>query len=337
MDKLILKMKTDFENQLKRFFAGIGDEFPSLNELPLLKKALSDFILSGGKRVRPLLMLLTYEGLGGKPHPAIYRMAIGIELFHAFALIHDDIVDGSTLRRGKPSLHEYLARSAGEKCGISGRDLALIAGDVVYTIAMEQCRKTDAEEEFHGALEEICGTAVKTAVGQFMEMIRCLHPEKLSVRDIFRIYELKTSYYTFVSPLSLGADAAGVNGEVKAFFLQAGLHLGKAYQIKDDLNDFPPEGKESPSDRATLPVVMIMQESGDEVRKEIKGILHGREITSEQKERLIQLFEDLNIRQKCEQHISDSFEKAKTHLEQTPLNEKHRNIILGIVGKILGR
>mgnify|MGYP000963281485 FL=1 len=140
-------------------------------EEPHLLGPLCAFLRGGGKRLRPKLMLTAYEGYHGDPAADIVRAAVALELFHGFALIHDDIVDESPRRREGPSLHAALAWIEGSRRGrADGRALAMLAGDVLFALAVRTFMSCNCEPgRKERALDEFMATAVLTGSGAFAE------------------------------------------------------------------------------------------------------------------------------------------------------------------------
>ncbi|MFZ5800294.1 MAG: polyprenyl synthetase family protein [Candidatus Omnitrophota bacterium] len=234
-----MKIKKRIEKELAEYLRSLG-QFHSLGKLsPELSHSIKDFLSRKGKRIRPTLFVLTYLGYAQKPRPGIFHSAIALELLHDFLLVHDDIIDKARLRRGKPSMHAMLERylPVRGKVKFNGQDLALIAGDVIYCLALHAflaVREEPLRKE--AALKKLIETAVYTASGEFIELLYGLRALKaISQSDIYRIYDLKTASYTFAAPLSLGATLAGAGPAQISRLSRYGTFLGRAFQIKDDI------------------------------------------------------------------------------------------------------
>lgn len=194
----------------------------------------------GGKRLRPMLFLMAYKGYRGRPHPAIWRGAAAIELLHTFALIHDDLVDRSARRHGGPSLTIRLARhfALDPEPGGAGADLAMLAGDVMFAFAVDAFLAMDLPaEQVLRALRLIVGAAVRTGSGAMEELIRRTRGDCLTPAELMALYDAKTGMYSFVCPLQAGAVLAGADAGELARLERFGRHVGRAYQIADDLAD----------------------------------------------------------------------------------------------------
>lgn len=237
---MFLEIKEKIDKELPNYISNL-DKLYSLSEIsPLLFANIKDFALREGKRIRPTLFIIGYLGFAKETPPGLYTTAISLELLHDFMLVHDDIIDKSDLRRGKPSMHKsfnnYLRRYKTIK--FSGQDLALIAGDLMYAMAIHSFLsiKEDINRK-EKALKKLIETAIYTANGEFLELILygLKNIDKITKEDIYRIYDLKTANYTFSSPLSIGAILAGAKEKELAIFSEYGKYLGRAFQIKDDI------------------------------------------------------------------------------------------------------
>ena len=132
------RVKTKIDAKLPEFIANIERRY-SLNKIsPLLFKSIKDFVLRKGKRIRPTLFVIGYLGFSKKPAANFYTTALAIEFLHDFLLVHDDIIDKSDTRRGKPSMHAMLNAHLSKYKNIkfNGQDLSIILGDVMYAIAI---------------------------------------------------------------------------------------------------------------------------------------------------------------------------------------------------------
>jgi len=245
---MFLETKNRIESELAIYIRQIN-RLHNLSRLsPVLFSHIKEFISRKGKRIRPILFTVGYLGYAKKPAFGLYRSALSIELLHDFMLIHDDIIDKSDTRRGKPSMHIMLRKYLGKKRDLkfTGEDLAIVIGDVLYAMALDAflCVK---EKPLHkeAALKKLIEAAFSTGCGEFIELLysaKGIH--EIKKEDIYRIYDLKTANYTFASPLAIGATLAGANDkEVKRLF-QYGLYLGRAFQIQDDILGIFSEEKE---------------------------------------------------------------------------------------------
>ena len=236
---MVFKIKIRLEKELRDYADNI-DKTYSLNRLsPALSKNIKEFICRPGKRIRPILFCIGYLGFSQKTPAGLYRSAIALELLHDFLLVHDDIIDKSLLRRGRPSMHALLSQDfcQNKKTKFSGQDLAIVTGDIIYAMALDAFLSIN--ENFlrkEAALKKFISSSIHTAGGEFIELILGNKPiEKINLKDIYKIYDFKTANYTFASPLTLGATLGGAEiNQVKKIHAY-GMLLGRAFQIKDDI------------------------------------------------------------------------------------------------------
>lgn len=251
---------------------------------PLLFESIKDFALRDGKRVRPVLFVLGYRGYASRVPRGLYRSAVSLELLHDFMLAHDDIIDKSDTRRGKPSLHRYLGSRLDRKSGLkfNGTDLAIVAGDVMYALALSaflNVREEPLRKE--AAFKKLIEAALYTGSGEFLEVLFGTTPiERVTLDDIYKIYDLKTANYTFASPLTIGATLAGASRRELALLFDYGTYLGRAFQIKDDIigifSDEKKIGKSNMTDlqeaKKTVLIWYAYRHSSARDKRTIRGI-----------------------------------------------------------------
>ncbi|MFC4425792.1 polyprenyl synthetase family protein [Deinococcus navajonensis] len=192
-------------------------------ELRQYAEMLRDYPQRGGKGIRSELLLASARAHGVRPGTAEWEgalwLAAGLELFQNWVLIHDDIEDDSEERRGRPALHR-----------LHGLPLALNAGDALHAYMWAAVWRSGVT----GAMEAFLDMIHRTAEGQHLDLSWVEHGEwALGPADYLEMVRLKTAYYTVVVPLQLGARAAGT--EPHPDFEAAGLALGAAFQIRDDV------------------------------------------------------------------------------------------------------
>jgi geranylgeranyl diphosphate synthase type II len=186
-----------------------------------------DYPLRGGKALRPALCIATCLGLGGHLE-AILPTAATLELYHNAFLIHDDIEDESWWRRGKPTLHID-----------HGIPVAVNVGDAMLSLSLQPLLDNVERVGLGPALRILRAVAHmtrQTVEGQAIELewVRS-NTWQLADADYLKMVELKTSWYSFITPLQVGAVAAGAGPECLAPLESLGRHLGAAFQITDDL------------------------------------------------------------------------------------------------------
>ncbi|HWG86109.1 MAG TPA: polyprenyl synthetase family protein [Deinococcales bacterium] len=200
------------------FIEGVLPGGHAVPEIALLHEMMGDYPRRPGKSLRGRLTLLSAEAHGGSRQAAL-PLAAAVELFQSWVLIHDDIEDGSEERRGRPALHR-----------LHGMPLALNAGDALHVLMWRVVLESGTE----GAASEFLDMIAETAEGQHMDVAWVERRRwDLTEGDYLEMVRRKTARYTVVSPLRLGALAAGrqPDGRLTA----AGRDLGVAFQVRDDV------------------------------------------------------------------------------------------------------
>lgn len=206
--------------------------------------ALERFVLRGGKRVRPMFVWTGWLGAGGDATgpeaPAALRAASALELVQACALVHDDIIDASTTRRGFPTVHVEFAdqHSAHHWSGGSaefGRAVAILLGDLALAWADDMIREAGLSPDAQARISPVW-SAMRTEVlgGQFLDISSEVRGDE-TVEAALRVDRYKTAAYTIERPLHLGAALAGADDALVAAYRTFGTDIGIAFQLRDDL------------------------------------------------------------------------------------------------------
>ena len=231
------------EDRLRRLFAGEGERWAAVDpDLAAPLSALRDYVLSGGKRLRPAFCYWAFVGAGGDPgDPQVVDAGAALEMLHTAALVHDDIIDGSELRHGAETVHvrfSRLHRSSGwtGAPGRFGEGAAIVIGDLALVYSSRLMG--GAPPEAAAVFEEM---RLEVNVGQYLDILGAAEgmrvPGDVAIERARRICRYKTAKYTIERPLHLGAALAAparlsdLAGPLSDF----GLPLGEAFQLKDDL------------------------------------------------------------------------------------------------------
>ena len=192
---------------------------------------LTDYALRGGKRLRGALALLGFEAAGGRPVD-ILDASVGLELLHAYLLVHDDFMDRDEVRRGGPTIHASLRASAGEHLGGS---VAILLGSLCQAWAWELILAAPVSPQRALSAAQLLAQALQeVTVGQALDLLAPLGAP-LPPRGVSEVQRLKTGSYTFELPLRLGALLGGASPELLAALQAYARPLGQAFQIADDL------------------------------------------------------------------------------------------------------
>lgn len=209
---------------------------------PLLEE-LKAFIRRPGKRVRPLLLLHSYQVFSGRePDADTFRIAAALELLHIFILAHDDVIDSSDTRSGLPTLHRMVESRLGIHHGKerAAKSLAIVLGDVLFAAAQRAVLHSSFPAETRlRALDSLLVTMSDTGLGECDDILFGVWDiGRISSSNVEQMYWLKTSRYTIESPLALGAILAGCGDDVVRDLRELSRPLGLAFQIRNDLKAF---------------------------------------------------------------------------------------------------
>ncbi|ANW16759.1 polyprenyl synthetase family protein [Streptomyces clavuligerus] len=204
-------------------------------------QTLRNFVFAGGKRLRPLLCICGwYAGGGAGDMAAVVQAAASLEMFHAFALIHDDLMDHSDTRRGKPTVHRSLAahhsalrgQEAASHLGTGG---AILVGDLALAWSDELLHTAGlTPDRLAAVLPVIDGMRTEVMYGQYLDLCAAGDPT-LDLDAALTVARYKTAKYTCERPLHIGASLAGAGLAVLEACTAYALPLGEAFQLRDDL------------------------------------------------------------------------------------------------------
>ncbi len=207
-------------------------------ELALFTGLLRDMLTAGGKRVRPVLCVTGWHAVSREPPPAtVFRVAASLELFHACALIHDDIMDNSATRRGRPTAHRVLA--ARHRHHPDPRELganaAILLGDLALGWSYDLLHPADRSPAQPAIPWPVLNTMrTETLIGQYLDLL-ATGPRAPELDTAWKVIRYKTAKYTFERPLHLGALLAGAGQDQLRALSAYALPLGEAFQLRDDL------------------------------------------------------------------------------------------------------
>jgi geranylgeranyl diphosphate synthase type I len=294
--------------------------------------ATRDFVLQGGKRIRPLLCYWGWRGAGGGDCAEILRVASALEIFHAFCLIHDDIMDDSALRRGRPALHRALTdlhavrnwrgdpRQFGIGAAILMGDLCLAWSDeLLHSSGLAPHRLAAARPYYQHMRSEVC-------YGQYLDLLEQARGPSTTERSL-RVVRYKSAKYTVERPLQLGGALAGASSRLLDAYSAFGLALGEAFQLRDDIlgafGDPAVTGKPNLDDlregKPTVLVALALRKAGPAQRDLIDTLLGHPALDQEGARRLREVLIDTGARSATERMIAQRAEQAMAALATAPV------------------
>lgn len=298
----------------------------SSDKLSPTLKSLSQLLMEsnkGGKNIRGSLVCLGYELFTKKKNVEVYKIAAAYEILHTSLLIHDDVMDKSILRRGKPTVFQELG---GDHYGISQ---AICLGDVGFFLATKIISQTTFSNEIKlEIISQFSQIVLDTITGQMLDIKLSKTKTDVSEKDLITLSRLKTAQYTIAGPLLLGAMIAGVNKKNLKNIFDFGENLGIAFQIKDDLlgifGDEKRLGKSVSSDieegKNTL-ISMYARSHSSKIQKELFDRYYGKgHITVKEHMLIKRILKEIGSDKYCEKKIVE-YTKAASLLIGTIVTE----------------
>lgn len=193
---------------------------------------LRRLLAAGGKRLRPTFCHLGYRAAGGEDGEGIVRAAAALELLHTFALVHDDVMDEATERRGAATTHVRFAALLGSSA--RGRSAAILVGDLAAVLAESLLRRSGfPAPALEAAFQRFDAMRLAMAAGQYLDVAGA----GSDLPGVEHVARLKTAAYTAEGPLAIGAALAGAPPELEDALRAYGRAVGEAFQLRDDLLD----------------------------------------------------------------------------------------------------
>lgn len=315
-----------------------------------MTEAVRDFTCAPGKRLRPVLMRVAYQGLGGTATEAIVRSSCAVELMQSFLLIHDDIMDRSELRRGRPTLHRWYQTRYTNRVRDAehfGLAMAILAGDLVNQLAMLLLSQAPyPPDRVSRAVACYNRIAVDVCHGQVLDMLLPQSPMNTVKReDVWTVMEYKTARYTVEGPLHLGAIFAGAQKGVLEQLSAYGVPLGVAFQLQDDiLSVFGEEtqtGKPIASDltdgKRTLLAVEAWEQGRAEQRAGLTRVLGNPAASEEELRAARRILEETGARAHAMRTARESAAQAKNALAAIPLAARERRFLADLADYVVAR
>ena len=291
-----------------------------------------DYLISiGGKRIRPVMLLMACNLFTDEIDHALMPAA-GIEVFHNFTLLHDDIMDDAPIRRNHPTVHMKW-----------NRNTAILSGDAMSVIAFQYLMDT-----LPGLNSKIFPVFSKAAIevceGQQMD-IDFESMSLVSESEYLKMIELKTSVL-LAAAFQIGAILGGASDENARLLYDTGLNLGLAFQVQDDLLDtFGDQSKFGKSiggdivmNKKTFLMVKAMELAQKNDAAELKVLLSSGQLTADEKIRKVKdLYLKLGVKDVAEKKIKKYFEKALESLENVQISKDRKRIILSLASMLMER
>lgn len=300
----------------------------------MLIDEIARVVEAGGKRLRPAFCYWGYRAGSGEHGDEIVAIAASFELLHTFAIVHDDIMDSATHRRGIPST---VARLGPAQALLVG-DLALVLADAAFwSSGFPPDILRDAFAHFTTMREEVIA-------GQHLDI--AASGREVDEAQARRIARLKSGSYSIEHPLAIGARLAGAPKHVLEGLSHFGRPLGEAFQLRDDLlglfGDPATTGKPDDSDiregKRHVPFALALARAGDDDRAELLALWGGGDaLGTDDVERLRRLVEDSGARAATEALVAELSQEAATTLETIEMPPEARAALEELIAAAVTR
>jgi len=318
-----------------KYFQGLIEKEISALSIPGSPVELYDpirYMLSlGGKRLRPCLLLMANELFGGDVSKAV-GPALGIEVFHNFTLMHDDIMDNAPIRRGKETVYKKW-----------NPNIAILSGDTMF---VKSCQLMMEVENVHRAsvLDLFFKTAAEVCEGQQYDM-NFENKVNVSIPEYIEMISLKTAVLLGCS-LQIGAMIAGASAENASLMYDFGKNLGIAFQLHDDILDLYAEsekfgkqvGGDILSNKKTILLLHALAHSDTAKVCELKKWISTNDADPELKICAVtQIFESLDVRRKAEADMEDYFLRAMNDFQKVQADPSKKETLSELAERLMVR
>lgn len=283
---------------------------------------------SGGKRLRPRLLLSAFLAFGGgRPASEALPQALGLEIFHNFTLLHDDVMDNADIRRGRPTVHRRWNANS-----------AILSGDAMLTIAYEfmcDC----AQDKLPGVMKLFNTTAMEIYQGQQLDM-EFEDREDVTVEEYMEMIRLKTSVLLGCA-CRMGAFLAGAPESACEAMYKYGTDLGLAFQLRDDwLDTFgdPLEfGKEIGGDIVNNKKTWLLITALGESEGEVADIMREDLEPQERIRQVVRVYKRLKLNERCDALVQEYSQSAINALKGVDMDGALRDYFIELANKSASR
>lgn len=277
------------------------------------------YVLSmGGKRIRPVLMLLGY-GLYGEDYEQVLMPACGIETYHNYTLLHDDLMDHAEMRRGKPTVHCKWNANA-----------AILSGDSMLVLAYERIAQCPAKH-LESVLKVFTETALEIGEGQQYDM-DFEQRDDVTEAEYIEMIRLKTSVL-LACALKIGAILGEAPTEDQENLYKFGEQIGLAFQLQDDYLDVYGDpkvfgktiGGDIMSNKKTYMLINAFSRSNAQQRAQLQQWVHHPDAHPAEKVAAVtQLYNEIGVDQLAQAKINEYFQRSKQYLDAVNVDEQRK-------------
>ena len=291
------------------------------------------YVLSlGGKRIRPVLMLMAYN-LYKEEVDSVLPVAVGLETYHNYTLLHDDLMDKADMRRNKPTVHK-----------VWNENTAILSGDTMLVLAYQQMCRIDNPVLLKKVLDIFTEMALEIGEGQQYDM-EFETRDDVTEEEYIEMIRLKTSVL-LASALKIGALLGGASDKEACLLYDYGVQVGLAFQLQDDYLDVYGDpavfGKKIGGDilcnKKTYMLINALLLADDRQRAELKCWIDAREYEPQEKiQAVTALYDQIGIRELCDKKITAYFEKAGECLNALEVDDCRKQMLREFIGSLIHR
>lgn len=309
----------------------------ALEQLPYDRKPASlyepiRYVLSlGGKRIRPVLMLMAYNLWKDDPE-RIMMQALGLETYHNFTLLHDDVMDNADMRRGHETVHKKW-----------NANQAILSGDTMLLQAFERIESCEADK-LQEVFKVFLVTAYEIGEGQQFD-VEFETRNDVTEEEYIEMIRLKTSVL-LACAVKIGAILAGASKEDADSIYKFGEQIGLAFQLQDDLLDVYGDpkvfgkniGGDITSNKKTYMLINAVNRANDQQREELMRWINAKTFDREEKVKAVtRLYDEIGIRQLCEQKMEACYEIGLEHLAKVSVSDERKAILKAYAASMMKR
>ena len=343
-----------FELHLKKYLDSLPKDLENKDvSTQKLIEVSSLAVQGGGKRLRPYLVSLGYQMASNKPFDAksVLDAALAAEIFHTFALVHDDIIDQSSTRRGQKTPHVLFneVHTSNSLKGSSehfGTSMAILTGDLLIAYVTKIISNIKADPQTKQNLNTaFADMFVNLILGQYQDVYQSFDPNRPSEEMIMSTLRWKSGEYTVEFPLKFGGQLGQASDELLGFFAKFSTPIGIAFQLRDDIlgifSKSTTIGKSNLSDiregKNTLLIRYAMELANANQITKLNSIL-GKQNADENDLIVVQdILTSSGAKAKIEAKILGLSDESKNYISEANIDQEHKNILSEFCDFIISR
>jgi octaprenyl-diphosphate synthase len=292
----------------------------------LIKKVANYLLQGGGKRIRPLLLMVS-ANLCGNAGPEAVRMAAMVEFIHTASLLHDDVVDGADVRRGRASANSLW-----------GNQATVLVGDYLYSKALYD----SVQLENHRVLDSISDATKTMSEGEVLQLLRTGDPD-ITEEEYLEVIEAKTAAL-ISSACRIGAILGNVTPDKEEALAGYGMDIGYAFQLLDDTLDYTANqdklgkllGKDLGEGKLTLPLIHLVKKSGPDESVRVKKIISDQSEKAADLDYILELMGKYRSIEYAVGRATSHVERAKARLAVFP-ESRHKDALYAVADYVIER